>query len=132
MTAKWTLALVLVFIGVGCSRQRDAETSLPPPPTRAEIWAAIQPFAERYRIEPGFIYELGAAKSKFDPRARNGDARGLFQLQPGAWRTVSKQPYEPAVWNWRTNLETGIDYLAYRSEERRVGKECRSRWAPYH
>ena len=21
---------------------------------------------------------------------------------------------------------------AYRSEERRVGKECRSRWAPYH
>ena len=23
-------------------------------------------------------------------------------------------------------------YLADRSEERRVGKECRSRWAPYH
>ena len=26
-----------------------------------------------------------------------------------------------------------IDYsLSYRSEERRVGKECRSRWSPYH
>ena len=24
-----------------------------------------------------------------------------------------------------------IDYLT-RSEERRVGKECRSRWSPYH
>ena len=23
-------------------------------------------------------------------------------------------------------------YGAYRSEERRVGKECRSRWSPYH
>src|SRR3712207_6002770 len=23
-------------------------------------------------------------------------------------------------------------YIAYRSEERRVGKECRSRWSPYH
>ena len=23
-------------------------------------------------------------------------------------------------------------YEAYRSEERRVGKECRSRWSPYH
>src|SRR6478752_8753602 len=23
-------------------------------------------------------------------------------------------------------------YLALRSEERRVGKECRSRWSPYH
>src|SRR5258708_37678592 len=24
------------------------------------------------------------------------------------------------------------DVLRYRSEERRVGKECRSRWSPYH
>src|SRR5258708_32103956 len=24
------------------------------------------------------------------------------------------------------------DKLGYRSEERRVGKECRSRWSPYH
>ena len=23
-------------------------------------------------------------------------------------------------------------YQKYRSEERRVGKECRSRWSPYH
>ena len=23
-------------------------------------------------------------------------------------------------------------YYYYRSEERRVGKECRSRWSPYH
>ena len=29
----------------------------------------------------------------------------------------------------------GIPYMLYvtkRSEERRVGKECRSRWSPYH
>ena len=25
-----------------------------------------------------------------------------------------------------------IDYFLIRSEERRVGKECRSRWSPYH
>ena len=24
------------------------------------------------------------------------------------------------------------DYFGLRSEERRVGKECRSRWSPYH
>ena len=35
------------------------------------------------------------------------------------------------------NPYTGIfadvsGYLKYRSEERRVGKECRSRWSPYH
>src|SRR5438067_9909065 len=26
----------------------------------------------------------------------------------------------------------GLGHLVARSEERRVGKECRSRWAPYH
>ena len=26
----------------------------------------------------------------------------------------------------------GLGYVAFRSEERRVGKECRSRWSPYH
>ena len=26
----------------------------------------------------------------------------------------------------------GDDYEIIRSEERRVGKECRSRWSPYH
>ena len=25
-----------------------------------------------------------------------------------------------------------LKYMAERSEERRVGKECRSRWSPYH
>ena len=25
-----------------------------------------------------------------------------------------------------------IAFVVYRSEERRVGKECRSRWSPYH
>ena len=26
----------------------------------------------------------------------------------------------------------GVKYTRARSEERRVGKECRSRWSPYH
>src|SRR2546426_11415658 len=33
----------------------------------------------------------------------------------------------------RDNLpEPALEPFAYRSEERRVGKECRSRWSPYH
>ena len=32
------------------------------------------------------------------------------------------------------NIENGTDEVQFvlRSEERRVGKECRSRWSPYH
>ena len=38
---------------------------------------------------------------------------------------------------WSTALKNGqkvtdIDINLSRSEERRVGKECRSRWSPYH
>jgi soluble lytic murein transglycosylase-like protein len=91
----------------GCERPTEA------PPTRGEIWTAIQPLAQRYRLEPEFIFALVAAESNFDPQARNGEARGLLQLKPVAWRAVSQRPYEPAVWDWRVNLEVGVDYLAY-------------------
>ena len=50
---------------------------------------------------------------------------------------------------YKANLKAGVDYMEFgykaskeifdeddfgkwRSEERRVGKECRSRWSPYH
>ena len=35
---------------------------------------------------------------------------------------------EPVGTDWRE----GVSDLGTRSEERRVGKECRSRWSPYH
>src|SRR6266849_5043329 len=41
---------------------------------------------------------------------------------PACPPTTSKKPSCAAPANWR----------AARSEERRVGKECRSRWSPYH
>src|SRR5256885_10117403 len=44
--------------------------------------------------------------------------------------------YGATAW-WTTELyldgQTGFDdSTVFRSEERRVGKECRSRWSPYH
>ena len=32
----------------------------------------------------------------------------------------------------RTKIKEATIYIENRSEERRVGKECRSRWSPYH
>ena len=90
----------------GCAGRRAAVD-------RAEVWRAIQAPAARYRLDPVFVYALVAAESDFDARARNGGARGLLQIKPAAWATVSTRPYEPAVWDWRANLETGIDYLAW-------------------
>src|SRR2546425_7082467 len=37
------------------------------------------------------------------------------------------------IWVGEDNVERVFSYAElYRSEERRVGKECRSRWSPYH
>src|SRR5712692_4822216 len=48
------------------------------------------------------------------------DFQGRSSLAPGA---------RPAVPSCHCD---GDDELDHRSEERRVGKECRSRWSPYH
>ena len=38
----------------------------------------------------------------------------------------------PLPYNGTCGIRTMLDGLRERSEERRVGKECRSRWSPYH
>src|SRR6266508_7045721 len=50
---------------------------------------------------------------------------------------VSKAPYGYTVKSdgkrqWLEVFEDEARIVRFRSEERRVGKECRSRWSPYH
>jgi soluble lytic murein transglycosylase-like protein len=85
-------------------------------------------------IDPLFVYAVVASESNFDPLSRNGEARGLMQIKPDAWREASRLPYETNVWLWRTNLEVGMDRLA---SIRTVlaGKNVLSfprLWASYH
>src|SRR5882672_12311104 len=39
---------------------------------------------------------------------------------------------EPLALGGRLSQRRAEEVASYRSEERRVGKECRSRWSPYH
>ena len=47
----------------------------------------------------------------------------VLMVEPGA------APYEKEL-NGLHEMQAAVGGL--RSEERRVGKECRSRWSPYH
>ena len=38
----------------------------------------------------------------------------------------------PDPWPRKKNAKRRLTHRGFRSEERRVGKECRSRWSPYH
>src|SRR3989442_13204107 len=49
----------------------------------------------------------------------------------GIWNNTVSTPLErPSALAGKERLTP--EELAQRSEERRVGKECRSRWSPYH
>src|SRR2546426_3564821 len=49
------------------------------------------------------------------------------------WEPLKKDITEnPAVFSSYVLLIPAVLGLLMRSEERRVGKECRSRWSPYH
>src|SRR2546430_17584258 len=56
--------------------------------------------------------------------SRIGDAGLLAAMSKDEISSETKSVYG----NYVEVLETG----SVRSEERRVGKECRSRWSPYH
>ena len=59
----------------------------------------------------------------------------ISRLPDSAFAVVETAPDGRKVRHLPHHDETGAVDLAHlraRSEERRVGKECRSRWSPYH
>ena len=57
----------------------------------------------------------------------------LAELKRGVDEILSEQDLiEKLKENRPLRVKLGADPTAERSEERRVGKECRSRWSPYH
>src|SRR5574343_1968100 len=91
-------------------------------------------------------YGMNGAFHIWTATARSGTRRRLNVIASngGGWEHVSvtlrDHPYETPtcreiqrvktlVWD---DEETVVQIHPPRSEERRVGKECRSRWSPYH
>ena len=60
-----------------------------------------------------------SAKEQFSPLIPQGQCDLLMALEPVEGLRILGQYGNPTV-------------VSLRSEERRVGKECRSRWSPYH
>ena len=52
------------------------------------------------------------------------DITGMWVFALGVWFHIVARLVYSKPWM--------AFFLAERSEERRVGKECRSRWSPYH
>ena len=64
------------------------------------------------------------------------DAKVMLRFMPYFAAKVVEKNLIAAIANAKERYGVSEDALKiseiYRSEERRVGKECRSRWSPYH
>ena len=88
---------------------------------------------QKYAEELGLATMSGIEIAEKAPSASNIDAvYSAIGQGNHAYSTLNLARYVTTVANSGTcyNL-TLIDKIT-RSEERRVGKECRSRWSPYH
>ena len=83
--------------------------------------------------------ELLSLKASLEEEFKTEEAKGLSlnmaRGKPGASQLALSMPMLDVI-NSKSDMKTllGNDTRNYgdRSEERRVGKECRSRWSPYH
>ena len=56
----------------------------------------------------------------------------VLQTIAVAFAMFSAVPVPQFAWNEKNMRYALCAFPLVRSEERRVGKECRSRWSPYH
>src|SRR2546425_11873653 len=88
----------------------------------------------------GTVVVEGLAKSR-DPTDAS-QWYSVFASGPGIFGLGSKRYgsgllaslFKKDLWDLRNpdHVNDGVNHFGSRSEERRVGKECRSRWSPYH
>ena len=73
--------------------------------------------------------------SKDSAVGKDGDGKLVANPNPGKLTPVTDSSASGSAWATGTktyNNAVDVDIYGNRSEERRVGEECRSRWSPYH
>src|SRR5256886_13687467 len=105
------------------SRSPRTATAPPAPPARRRRSAAGPAASSSLSPPAGFDRDrIGLLRG-----AVGGGFRTLLRL---ARRALLQQLLDGQVEH--VAARTSVDQHLVRSEERRVGKECRSRWSPYH
>jgi len=120
---RW-LVLLVVLLVVSCASGAFAKN-----------WDYLPPLEE---IQPGDTLYKGDAKSKtvsfpgkgHGPKGQIGAQGSYFDGLVYGCTDIWFEYCDPFGFNSGPR-GYGVT-MSYRSEERRVGKECRSRWSPYH
>ena len=120
----------------GCYWQPEGQ-----PKAVLQIIHGIAEYVERYEDFANYLTKLGYLVVAEDhmghgQSVQGGSIQGYFH---GGWFTAVDDSYH--LLNQTRRAYPDVPYVLFghsmgsfmtRSEERRVGKECRSRWSPYH
>ena len=81
----------------------------------------------------GFLAQAALAQPVLlQIRPHIGDTLRMHLSQSVEMTGTTKHGGRDSTTSMTTSIEVFTRAIAQRSEERRVGKECRSRWSPYH
>ena len=83
----------------------------------------------RYASVGGLYGRFGAVQSDSDKNSSNSGPITVLNVETAADNSTTLNLGGVAGY---IDSESPLSSLTNRSEERRVGKECRSRWSPYH
>jgi hypothetical protein len=103
-----------VFSGREAAVTADADTEgaplrAAPTTARGPIQQAIIAEAERQGEDANLALRMAAVESSFEPTAKNGSSRGLYQFQPGTWAEEGGAP--GAELNAEENIKRGIQHI---------------------
>ena len=126
-SVKYSLGLAILFLMMGVSAFSE-EVVAQEAVAQQEVMTTEQIASSKDNLKDS----IGGLKSKIDT-ARAENEKGLAGLRLELIQLMEQgdQVVKSPWMSW----QFGANYMyskAERSEERRVGKECRSRWSPYH
>ena len=125
---------MLAFLTYDEEHHRIAIAGIPGLPDQAPMAAGTDHIAFTYGDLGDLLHTFRRLKAAgIEPFwcINHGPTTSLYYKDPDGSRVelqVDNLPTAEAIEGW---MRTG-QFAATRSEERRVGKECRSRWSPYH
>ena len=131
-------AYVLFEVKEDLHRVRLGDTDIPGIDPTSDPAAFQKALEDYFRTEhPGEIDGLGQSLAEAPARPlelTREDAGALRAALERRQDESQQSSYMPLSNDWTFWMfqEDGVWSLYLRSEERRVGKECRSRWSPYH
>ena len=88
-------------------------------------------FDKAYTLRNEFVIAVVGKVIKRSGAVNDNLKTGDIEIAAESLRILSESETPPFPIEDNINTKEDIR-LKYRSEERRVGKECRSRWSPYH